>query len=216
MDEPIDTIVKFGLGILGGLAYPEIRERLKRRRESLANAEKSKQACDELSDLCREVAQAMRPTPHLVENRSRWAKRLHEFADANRALLGDLAYHVDRLSWRVRDNRFSHEDGKAEYCCNELLCDLEMLQVAALGRRARMGFVDRDELRREVRQHISKAYGALEEVGPFLTEDQDPGEELLKRSAPWFDAWVRGDLVAPEHLAMSSYINSKSERGSGA
>lgn len=70
---------------------------------------------------------------HDFSNKADWYQELNDLAIADRAWLGQLYEPIKRIAWRIRDLSFDHEKRDAEeYCCDELILDLALLQLKLL------------------------------------------------------------------------------------
>lgn len=67
------------------------------------------------------------------KNKDDWKKELDDLARAERPWLGELYGAVQEVSWAIRDHSFDHaNEDAAQYCCDELLIDLCLLQLEML------------------------------------------------------------------------------------
>jgi hypothetical protein len=131
---------------------------------------------------------------HDFHNKSDWSTELNDLANEDRSWLGGLYEPLKRISWEIRDRSFNHKSADAsEYCCDELILDLTLLQLKIL---------PQIPLRRSVREKAAQHLAHDVLVCWHGVMPSDDTEQV----ATFLQAWRAGNVTVDRKYAMSSVL----------
>jgi hypothetical protein len=140
---------------------------------------------------------------HDFANKDDWHKELNDLANKDREWLGDLYESVKRISWRIRDHSFDHDQpDSTRYCCDELLTDLSLLQLAIL----KQVPMPKEQIAEKAEQLAYSVFLNTTGVGAFRSEgDREMAEVEREAVQSMLSDWRQGTLRVGEEYATSRF-----------
>jgi len=189
VNEILQDIVLVILGALLALVSGRLLEHYKERKQRQV-------AFQRLDSMLLAVRQAV-AHDHNFKNKADWYKELDDLAKVDRAWLGQLYEPIKQIAWRVRDQSFDHDKADAaEYCCDELIMDLSLLQLKLLPLIL---------MRRDRREATARALARTILINWYGTLSFDPAadEQYVDR---FLKDWAEDKVTVNSKYAMSSVL----------
>ena len=187
------TISSFILGGVTGLLWPYVKDKIHETKQL-------KLALEEMHELFVEIEEAVAHVPHIISNKDKWVKRLEDCASRNRESLGRLGIYISKIAFKLEDNKFSHDEGKPEYCCDELRKDLYLVKLVLVEKFNRKKHDETLE-----KQYLFR-YMQVQSIKNSVQRWLDP-ENFQVRLDNYYNEWKKGTLKVENELAMAGYIN---------
>ena len=131
---------------------------------------------------------------HDFNNKSDWYAELDSLANKDRDWLGPFYEPLKRIAWRIRDQSFDHSmPDAADYCCDELIVDLTLLQLKLLP------LIPMKSTHRSDKENELAGEAVLCLTGALLGDISDHAEKFLKD-------WGEEKINLDEKYAMSSVL----------